>query len=104
MKPKYLVRPNDFHIFELDTSNSYYRPYSTKEVTGSKGNRPQASTLFTCDLLVNIHNFFPINEDEIPKYLAKNDDHTEFTLWQHRSDGHGGVKGGTYEEYLNKAK
>ena len=32
MNPKYLVRPSDFHIFELDMSNNCYRSYSSKNV------------------------------------------------------------------------
>jgi len=28
----------------------------------------------------------------------------EFVVWQSRSNGHGGSKGGTYEEFLEKNK
>ena len=99
---KYLVRPHDFHIFELDETNDCYRSWSTREVLRSDGTRINANPHFTYETLTVYHDFFPISEDEIPLYDAKNNDYCKFTSWQHRSDGHGGCKGGTYEEFLAK--
>jgi len=96
MKTNYLVRPHDFAIFELDDSNGCYRPYWGKE----KPNKQQAYKHFSYEILTENYGFFPIDDDEIPTYKKKNDDHWVFIIWQRRSDGHGGCKDGTYEEYL----
>jgi len=101
---KYLVRPHDFMIFEIDPSNECYRGYETKEVK----NRPNAMSHFTYEILTNSnHEFFPITEDQIEEYKLKHNAEMEFTIWQHRNDGHGGCKGGTreeYEAYLERVK
>lgn len=98
MNAKYLVRPGDFSIFEIDPSNNCYRGYNGP--TDSAGNKPKAYDHFTYDILVNGYGFFPISEDEIPIYEKKCHEHYEFVSWQCRSDGHDGTKGGTYEEFL----
>ena len=96
---KYLVRPHDCHIWELDESNKCYRSWSTREVTYSDGTRPNAHREHTFENLTENHNFFPIDESELQTYEDKNNEHHKFINWTTRSDGHGGSKGGTYEEY-----
>lgn len=54
--PKYLVRPNDFSIFELDPLNNCYR--SHVEIK----NKPNAYSHFTFDNLTTNYNFFTIEE------------------------------------------
>jgi hypothetical protein len=49
--------------------------------------------------LTENHNFFPIDESELQTYEGKNNEYHKFINWTTRSDGHGGSKGGTYEEY-----
>lgn len=98
-KSKFLVRPHDSHIWELDESNGCYRSYTTRSVTYSDGTRPNASKNFTYEVLVGNFKFIPITEEEIPEYEAKNNYYTDFNIWLSRSDGHGGCKGGTEEEY-----
>lgn len=100
MKPKYLVRPNDYAIFDLDESNGCYRSWSRKPITYSDGTRPNAMKHFTYENLTLNYNFFPIEETELSYYEDKHNEHMEFILWESRSDGHGGIKGGSYEEYL----
>ena len=100
MKPKYLVRPDDFSIFDLDESNGCYRRWLKMPITYSDGTRPPAMTHFTFENLTGNYGFFPIDESEIQTYQQKNDEWYNFIEWQDRSDGHGGCKGGTYEEYL----
>ena len=100
MKTKYLVRPNDFHVWELDESNGCYRSYSNRAVTYSDGTRPNAQLHFTFDILTKNFDYFPIEESEIELYEQKNNSYMDYMLWQSRSDGHGGCKGGTMEEYL----
>ena len=91
---KYLVRPNDFHIFELDESNNCYRSLLKNAVFRGDGSRVNAQKHFTYENLVNNYGFFPIDESEIEFYDKKHDEHYEFLNWQHRSDGHGDIKGG----------
>lgn len=95
-KRYFLVRPDDFQIFELDNSNSCYRPYANKEIK----NRPFAYDHFTFDNLTEHYGFFPINENEIEFYEKKNELYHKWQAWSSRPDGHGSVKGGTMEEYL----
>ena len=99
-KPKYLVRPDDFSIFDLDESNGCYRGWSRKPITYGDGTRPNAQSHFTFENLTQNYGFFPIEENQIEIYEKKSDEYYDFLSWQHRSDGHGGSKGGTHEEYL----
>jgi hypothetical protein len=101
-KIKYLVRPHDFHMFELDESNGCYRSWCNKDVTYTDGTRPRAQKHFTLKNLTENYGFYPINESEIQEYEKKSKDYNKFRLWQDRSDGHGGIKGGTYDEYLKQ--
>ncbi len=104
---KFLVRPNDFHIWDLDESNGCYRSYSTRSVTYSDGTRSNAQPNYTYDNLVNNYDFIPITEEELPDYEAKHDYRMGFITWQYRSDGHGGCKGGSekeYEAYLRRVE
>jgi len=100
MNPKYLVRPNDYSIFDLDETSGCYRSWSRKPLTDSVGNRPTPYSHFTFEILTQNYGFFPIDESEIDIYDQKCDEHYKFLSWQCRPDGHGGSKGGTYEEYL----
>jgi hypothetical protein len=100
MKPKYLVRPNDFSIFDLDESNGCYRGWSKKSTPCSDGRRPKAMGHFTFENLTKNYGFFTIEESQIETYEQKHNEHYKFLSWQSRSDGHGGSKGGTHEEYL----
>jgi len=101
-KPKYLVRPHDFHIWELDESNGCYRSWSNIDVTYRDGTRPNAQTHFTFENLTTNYGFFPIEEQELPNYETKHKERNKYISWLHRNDGHGGVKGGTYEEFLER--
>ena len=98
--PKYLVRPHDFHIWEIDEFNNCYRSYSNRTVTYSDGTRPNAQKHFTYENLTENYDFFPIDEDEIEIYQKKGNFYHKYINWITRSDGHGGSKGGTLEEYI----
>ena len=54
---------------------------------------------FTFNNLTKNYDFFSIDENEISFYEDKNKEYHCFLSWQTRSDGHGGTKGGTFEEY-----
>ena len=95
---KYLVRPHDSHVFEVDPTNGCYHSWSTR----NSANRPRAYDHFTYENLTQNHNFFEIEESEIERYDKKNDIYHDWIGWTTRSDGHGGSKGGTFEEYVKK--
>lgn len=101
-KPKYLVRPHDYHIFDLDESNGCYRSWSTRNVTYSGGTRPNAMSHFTLENLTINYDFFPIDEEDLKLYVDKNNLYHKWISWSHRNDGHSGIKGGTMEEYLER--
>ena len=99
--PKYLVRPSDYHIWEIDESNGCYRSHINRNVLQySVGTRRNAQLHFTFENLTENYGFFPIDESEIEMYEVKHNEYCDFINWQTRPDGHGGAKGGTYEEYL----
>lgn len=100
VKSKYLVRPSDYHVWELDESNGCYRSYSTRGITYLDGTRPNAQLHFTFENLTKNYDFFPIDESDLQIWEDKNDFHNKYILWKSRSDGHGGSKGGTFEEFL----
>lgn len=99
-KPKYLVRPRDYHIWVLDPSNGCYRSYSCRNVKHADGTEVQASPHMTFESLTEVYDFFPITKDQIETYEKKNQEYYDFVSWQSRSDGHGGCKGGTFGEYI----
>jgi hypothetical protein len=99
MNSKYLVRKDDSCIFEIDPSNDCYRPLDG--ATYSDGTVPKANKYYNFEYLVDNFEFFPISEKELDIYKAKNKLYLLYTNWASRSDGHGGTKGGTMEEYLN---
>ena len=96
---KYLVRMRDYHIFDLDESNNCYRSYSTKNVTYSDGTRPRAPKHFTFENLTENYDCISIEEYEIDMYEHLHNEHMSYMKWRTRSDGHGGVKEGTKQEY-----
>lgn len=100
--PTYLVRPEDFHIFDLDKTNNRYRSYTTRNVRYPDGTRPNAQEIYTFKLLTENFGFFPIKRNELKVYEAKNKLYHKYQNWASRSDGHGGCKGGTMEEYLER--
>lgn len=95
--PKYLVCPNNYNIFTLNPENNEY--YS--ELIGANRNQLMS---YSYDTLVNIHHFYPAKECELEMYKKKSDEYYEFVSWQSRNDGHGGTKGGTYEQFLQHKK
>lgn len=42
----------------------------------------------------------PILESDFPKMEARSEQYYSFLSWHTRSDDHGGIKGGTFEEWL----
>lgn len=96
--PKYLVRPDDFHIFELDESNYCYRSYEQYP----REHRQSAYDHFTFQNLSENYGFIPIDEEDIPYWEEKHQLYLDFMVWSCRPDGHGGRKGGTMEEFLQR--
>ncbi len=86
--PEYLVRPDDFHIFERDPENGCYRSYCTRAVTDRFGKRPSAPTHFTLEDLLRL-DFTPITALQIPYYLQQHNAHYEELNRRTRPDGHG---------------
>jgi len=94
--PKYLVRPTDFSLFVKTESGEYTHELNVRHKwTGNT---------YTYERLVDSFNFFPCTEKELKKIKEKNDLYYKWMSWTTRSDGHGGVKGGTFEEFLKLQK
>ncbi len=90
-QPRYLVRREDFHIFERDPENNCYRSYCTRAVTDRFGRRPRASKKFTLENLTKNDKFIPIAQAEIPYYLKKHNDYCEELNRRTQPDGHGDI-------------
>ena len=82
---KYLVRPNDNMVFEVDPSNGCYRSYDSKNTR----NRPNAYEHFTYKHLTLHYDYFPIEESEISKYEELCSQHYKQLIEEDRPDGHG---------------
>lgn len=96
--PKYLVRPNDYAVWERFKDTDLYRTFEApgKEIK----NRQDPYNHWNHEILTRRYGFFPIEEYELDKYLEKWDLEIRFKSWQCRNDGHGEAKGGTREEYF----
>lgn len=89
--PKYLYRPSDYSIFQMIDSGEYTHQDNI--------NREWIGNTYTYKTLINV-GFIPCTEDDFEWLKEKHDEYYEYLSWSHRSDGHGGVKGGTFEEFL----
>lgn len=94
--PKYLVRPNDFSVFVKTNSGEYTHEMNIRH--------KWIGNTYTYERLVDACNFFPCTEKELKEIKAKNDLYYKWLSWAGRSDGHGGAKGGTFEEFLKLQK
>ncbi len=98
---KYLVRPHDFRVFELDFNNAY-RAYEEpgKEIV----NRSNAQSHFTFKNLTQNYDFFVIQESEIQDYQKKNHLYYKYQDLKWKNDHHGGVYENTniesFEEFI----
>lgn len=94
--PKFLIRPSDYTRFDLMESGKY----THSDRTGWTINE------YTYETLHNL-GFYPAMANELDEYAKFKDEHYAFLSWQCRSNGHGGSKGGTpdeYKEYLERVK
>lgn len=86
---KYLVRPKDYAIFEVDYTNGCYRCFSDKY----KRNRFHAYAHFTYKNLTEGYGFLPISKEDIPKYEKLAHTYWGIMIKYTEPDGHGGNKG-----------
>jgi hypothetical protein len=93
--PDYLYRPNDFSVFHKMKSGEYTHEMNIER--GWSGNGYQYNTLIAAD-------FVPCTPEEFPELKRKNKLYYEYLSWASRPDGHGGSKGGTFEEFLARKK
>lgn len=91
IKPKYFYRPNDYSIFHKLENGKYTHEMNLKH--SWIGHEYEYDILIKC-------GFVPCTEAELPALKEKHDLYYEWVTWSGRSDGHGGCKGGTMEEYL----
>jgi hypothetical protein len=90
MKPKYLARQHDGAILKRNENGTY-------SFIESNMHRPYEYSL---DSLLSL-NFEPVTEEDFPALKEKGDLYYQYMSWYHRSDGHGGVKGGSLEDFMN---
>jgi len=94
-KSKYLYRPSDYSIFQMIENGEYtHKDNIDREWIGNT---------YDYETLID-HGFKPCTEDDFDWLKEKHDEYYEYLSWSHRSDGHGGAKGGTFEEFLKIKK
>lgn len=96
--PQYFARPDDACVFSLNEDGLTYSTYEGKKKFPDSWHHQ-----YSYDVLIS-HDFYPVTEEDFPALEKKRQEYVAFTVWQNRSDGHGGIKGGTMEEYLNLKK
>ena len=70
---KYLVRPDDYMVFELDEALGLYEVMDPP--TDRFGNKPIPYDHFTFENLTSNYGFFPILADELPYYAILRERH-----------------------------
>lgn len=96
--PKYYARPSDGTVFSLNEDGKTY------SIEDSKVKWPKNSHhKYTQENLVAV-DFYPVTKKDFPKLKKIHDEYYGFLSWHSRSDGHGGIKGGTIEEFRNLKK
>lgn len=99
-QPKYYARPSDGTIFSL---NDDHKTYSIEE---SKKSHPHNFHYkYSQEHLLNV-GFYKVTKKDFSKLRMIGDEYYAYLSWSTRSDGHGGIKGGTIKEFrnLNKQK
>ena len=86
---KYLARPTDGAILIQNVNGTYSFMDSPMHV----------SYEYHKAYLLHL-NFEEVTEDDFPRLKIKGEQYFRFLSWTHRNDGHGGCKGGTWEEFL----
>jgi hypothetical protein len=87
--PRFLVRPDDHAIFELQPNNRY----GIYDRTGKMKNKPRAYDHFSFEILTENYGWFPIHANQIPEHEAKNHEWNRIWSKYFESDGHDGIKG-----------
>lgn len=97
-QPQYLARPSDGAVFSLNEDGKTYSMQEHKE------ERPKSiHHEYKLSHLISV-DFYKVEEKDFPELKAKGKEYYEFLSWTSRSDGHGGVKGGTIEEFREYKK
>lgn len=91
---KYIVRKSDGSLFHKNEDGTYSHSES------------QMSTpyKYSKEYLLQGGLFEEAHEEDVPKWAEHNKVYHEYQNWYSRSDGHGGIKGGTFEEFLRRNK
>lgn len=89
--PKYLARPSDGSILKRNENGTY-------SFMNSKSYKPNEHEL---ESLLNL-DFEIVTEEDFARLKEKYDLYYEWLSWAGRSDGHGGSKGGSFEEFMDQ--
>ncbi len=87
--PRYLARICDGTIFYL---NNKTKKYST-------GLRSGHAYTYECLMGVYAGSFEPIKKSQFPEMQQRAREFSAYVKWKTRPDGHGGIKGGSIEEF-----
>ena len=90
---KYYARKTDGLVLELNENGTYSFIESKERNHGYAYEYPPEIITLSSD-------FEPISESDFPRMKLREEQYYSYLNWATRSDGHGGCKGGTLEEWL----
>lgn len=91
MGSRYYARTSDGEILELNENGTYSFTESKK-----RGHAHEYSP----EIIEDNPNFEVITEEDFPRMAKRSEQYYSYISWSTRSDGHGGCKGGSFEEWL----
>ena len=92
-RPQYMMRSSDFSAFVIQDNGEYAQRLNIK------GREFGQSTEYA---VLKRYEFIPAEESDQPYYARKFEQYYDWMKWASRPDGHGGRKGGTLEEFLER--
>ena len=90
---KYYARKADGSILELNEN-------ATDSFIESKKRNSGCSHEYSSELISTSPYFEPVTELDFPRMKLRGEQYYSYLSWATRSNGHGGSKGGTIEEWL----
>lgn len=90
---KYYARKTDGSILELNENGTYSFMESKRRNNGYAHE-------YSSEIIIDNPNFEEVTESDFPRMELRGEQYYNYLSWSTRSDGHGGCKGGTFEEWL----
>ena len=91
--PKYLARPTDGAVWSINPDGKTFSNKASKEKNPTNDHHKTPY-----QVLIDFE-FYPVEEKDFMELERIGREYREYQNWANRPDGHGGVQGGTIEEF-----